>query len=503
MKKVYTRITRQIGFSYLSTILLFLISPVLVILLTRNLSVAQYGIYSILAVTVNVAGVLLDLGLSQYIISRLAGIRPKQRAKTFFTLSTFLMIFLVVVFAIILFTPLEGVLLGWLKLREYVPEFRIGLAIILCVTLIRLFTSYLTAKKHMITVNLIGLLSQSLWVLLLAGTFAITRELSLLSVMMWWFIGALITLLACGFMIRREFSHVHEKTTWNPRVIVEGLIFSLPLLVFVTGSWTIEIGNRYLLNGMLGSEAVGLFTLIYCLLGVIAQLGAVVAQTFFPYIASAWNQRKNYQLYLNASAKYSLMIIIPSMAGFIALRKEIVTLVSGAQYLGAANIIPWLLVYPLLSLLNYLLYQIILLRKRTVLIGVTYAIGAVLNIALNLLLIPKFGITGSAIATVVSYAFVFVVLAWDSRKSVNINYSFLKIGRILFAAAVMGIVVWLMHPTTAPFKILTMLGGAVLYFIILFATRTFSAQEFSLSLSILPKTLQKAVYVIIRPEPKK
>jgi O-antigen/teichoic acid export membrane protein len=503
MKKVYTKITKQIGFSYLSTIILFIISPFLVVLLTRNLSVAQYGIYAILAVTVNVAGVLLDLGLSQYIMSRLAGIPSKQRTRAFLTITTFIMVFLLFVFAAILFTPLEGIILGLLKLKEYVPEFRIGLAIILCVTLVRLFASYLTAKKHIITVNIIWLLSQSLWVLLLLGFFAITKNISLISVMTWWFVGVLITFLVCGFMIRREFSHIHEKTAWNTRVIVEGLMFSLPLLVFITGSWSIEIGNRYLLNGMLGSEAVGLFTLIYSLLGVIAQLGAVVAQTFFPYIASAWNQRKNFQLYLNASAKYSLMIIIPSMAGLLALRKEIVTLVSGTQYLEAANIIPWLLVYPLLSLLNYLLYQIILLRKRTVLIGITYAIGAVLNIALNLLLIPKFGITGSAIATVVSYAFVFVVLAWDSRKSVNINYSFLKIGRILFAAAVMGIVVWLMHPTTAPFKILTMLGGAVLYFIILFATRTFSAQEFSLSLSILPKTLQKAAYVIIRPEPKK
>ncbi|MEM2916595.1 MAG: polysaccharide biosynthesis C-terminal domain-containing protein [Candidatus Woesearchaeota archaeon] len=491
MKKVYVRITRQIGFSYFSTVLLFLVSPLLVVLLTRNLSVSHYGIYSILAVTVGVAGVLLDLGLSQYIISRLAGIQPKERTRAFLTLSTFLMLFLVAVMALILFTPIQGVLLSWLRLTGYVPEFRIALAIILCVTLIRLFTSYLTAKKHLVLVNLVFLMSQALWVLLLLGAFAITRAISLLSVMIWWFVGVLITLLVCGVLMRREFRHVAEKGTWQPKVIIESLLFSIPLLAFITGSWAIEIGNRYLLNGMLGSEAVGLFTLVYSLLGVIASFGNVVSQTFFPYIAAAWNQKKDHRVYLNAAVKYSLIIIIPAITGFLALRNEIITLVSGEQYLEAANIIPWLLLYPILASLNYIIYQIVLLRRRTFLIGATYGIGAVINIALNILLIPKFSMTGSAIATVASYGFVFLVLVWDARKSLRIDNRFIKIGRTSLAAAIMGVAVWLVHPATALTKIGTMAGGAVLYFLLLFFFRVFSEKELELVAGMLPAPFRR------------
>ncbi len=491
MKKVYVRITRQIGFSYLSTVLLFLISPLLVILLTRNLSVSQYGVYSVLAVTVSVAAVLLDLGLSQYIISRLSGIRPALRTRAFLTISTFLMVFLVVIIAVFLFSPLQNVLLSWLRLTNYVPEFRIALAIILCVTLIRLFTSYLTAKKHLVLVNLVFLMSQALWVLLLFGAFAITRSISLLSVMTWWFVGVLVTLLFCGFLMRREFTHLREKGTWQPRVVLESLLFSIPLLVFITGSWAIEIGNRYLLNGILGSEAVGLFTLIYSLLGVIASFGNVVSQTFFPYIAAAWNQKKDYRPYLNAATKYSLVIIVPAMIGFLAMRKEIITLVSGEQYLEAANIIPGLLLYPLFASLNYILYQIVLMRRRTMLIGLTYAIGAIINIGLNLFLIPRYHMTGAAMATVISYAFVFVVLAIDARKSLRINNSFIKIGRTIAAAVIMGAAVWLVHPATALTKTATMAGGAVMYFLLLFLFRTFSGRELELVGSVLPAPLRK------------
>ena len=493
MKKVYARITKQIGFSYASTILLFLISPLLVLLLTRNLTVSQYGVYAILAVTVNVAGVLLDLGLSQYIMSRLAGAPPRQRARAFFSLSTFLMLFLVGVFVLILFTPLESILLGWLKLTAYVPEFRVGLAIILCITLVRFFTAYFTAQKRMMLVNVIFVVNQLTWVLILFGYYALTRELSLLAVMAIWFVGTLGSLLACGWLTRREFATLEQLRTWKPQFIVEGLLFSLPLLFFVTGSWAIEIGDRYLLNGILGSEAVGLYTLVYSLLGVIASLGTVVSQTFFPYIASAWNQNKDYRVYLNAAIKYSLIMILPAMAGFLALREEIVTLVSGTPYLEAANIIPGLLLYPLLASLNYILYQIVLLRRRTVLIGSTYAVGAAINIALNLALIPRYSMTGAAIATVVSYAFVFVVLVWDARTAVRVDMGFLKLGRVLFATVLMGFAVWLVHPATALSKIITIVAGAAAYFGMLFLFGVFSREERALLGSVLPPQLRRLV----------
>ncbi len=491
MKKVYVRITRQIGFSYASNILMFIITPLLVILLTRALTVAQYGIYSILAVTVNVAGVLLDLGLSQYIMSRLAGIHPVQRSRSFFTLSTFLMVFLLIALAVVLLTPLQGIILSWLRIADYVPEFRIALAIILCITLIRLFTAYLTAKKHIILVNTVFLLNQSLWAVLLLVAYAITRSITLLSVMVWWFVGVLITLLVCGWLIRREFTHAHPMSTWKPEVIYEGLLFSLPLLFFITSSWAIEVGNRYLLNSILGSEAVALFTLVYSLLGVVASFGTIVSQTFFPYIAAAWNQRKNYRVYLNASIKYSLMVVIPAIVGFLAMRSQIVTLVSGEKYLEAANVIPGLLLYPLLALLNYIIYQMLLLRRRTVLIGVAYVIGAITNIGLNLVLIPRFHMMGAAIATVISYALVFVVLALGARKSLRFSPGFVKPVRLLVAAAIMGFGVWLASPETAVTKVATMAAGALAYFVLLFVFRFFSSKELELVDRVLPGPLKR------------
>lgn len=490
MKKTYVRITRQIGFSYASTLIVFLINPLLVFLLTRSLSVEHYGVYAVLAATVNVAGVLLDLGLSQYLMSQLAGAHPKQRARGFFSLLSFLVLFLIAVLSVVLFTPLHGVLLGVLRISEYVSEFRAGLAIVLCITLVRFFTAYFAAQKRMVLVSLVFLMSQSLWVFVLLGYYALARSLSLLSVMTAWFAGALISLLVCGWLVRRDFAMVRLRVL-SPGVFVRSLLFSLPLLFFITSSWAMEIGDRYLLNSILGSKAVGLYTLVYSLLGVVASLGTVVSQTFFPYIAGAWNRHRDYHAYLNAAVKYSLLIVLPALAGFLALQEQIVTLVSGEAYREAAEIIPALFLYPLFASLNYILYQVVLLQQRTVFIGFAYVVGAVLNIALNLLLIPRFSMSGAALATVASYALVFAMLLFAAWRSVRLDTGFVKLGRMLFATFAMSVVVWLINPATVFEKLFAIAAGIVVYAILVLMLRVFSKNERRLVAGVLPQYVRR------------
>lgn len=490
MKKIYTHITKQMGFSYASTLLLFVINPLLIVLLTRTLTVAEYGTYAVLAVTISVASVLLDLGLSQYILSKLAGAPARHRIPAFQSLFTFLMLFVLGIIAVVLLTPLEQLILNALRLTDYAAEFRIGTFIIVCTALVRLCTAYLMAQKRIIFVNIVTLVSQSFWVLLVLATYLATQRMSILTVTTCWFAGTVLTLLFSGWMMRREFSFAGRARTWQPSLVREGLLFSLPLLLFQAGSWAIEIGDRYMLNSMVNSETVATYTLAYSLLGVVNALATIIPLTFFPYFASAWNQRKDYHIYLNAMVKYSLVILLPALGGFLALREEIITLVSGTPYLPAVTVIPALLAYPLLSVYSYIAYQVLLLRNRTMLIGIAYCIGAIVNIVLNLLLIPRYQAVGAAFATVASYALVLAILAWDARSALRVDIRFLKAGRVLLAAAIMTAAVWFIDPLTAATKILTMAGGAGMYFLLVFMFGVLSPEELQLLRNVAPRPVR-------------
>jgi len=70
-------------------------------------------------------------------------------------------------------------------------------------------------------------------------------------------------------------------------------------------------------------------------------------------------------------------------------------------------------------------YMVQKCSKRTF---VTSMIGALLNIALNFLLIPtKLGVQGAAIATCVSYFIVFVIRAVYARKIITVRFYLVRI----------------------------------------------------------------------------
>ena len=53
--------------------------------------------------------------------------------------------------------------------------------------------------------------------------------------------------------------------------------------------------------------------------------------------------------------------------------------------------------------------------------------GAVINLILNVILIPRIGVLGAAVATCISYMVVFLYRVNDTRKYIKINYKDVKL----------------------------------------------------------------------------
>ena len=55
---------------------------------------------------------------------------------------------------------------------------------------------------------------------------------------------------------------------------------------------------------------------------------------------------------------------------------------------------------------------------------VTAMVGALSNIALNLVLIPKVGVNGAAIATMASYMIIYLIRAYNTRHFIKMDIRF-------------------------------------------------------------------------------
>ena len=69
-----------------------------------------------------------------------------------------------------------------------------------------------------------------------------------------------------------------------------------------------------------------------------------------------------------------------------------------------------------------------MVEKKSIISLVTALVGAVINVILNLLLIPVVGVNGAAFAMFVSYFIVFVLRAKNTQNFIKIKFNALKMG---------------------------------------------------------------------------
>ena len=116
-----------------------------------------------------------------------------------------------------------------------------------------------------------------------------------------------------------------------------------------------------------------------------------------------------------------LLLIALSLAIPITfLARPLVTLLYGESYIAAAPILTIHIWAGLFAFMRQLFSRWLILEGLLKYSFFSHAFGAVVNVILNLLLIPRFGGTGSAVATLCSYAtssYLALFLTRDTRGS--------------------------------------------------------------------------------------
>jgi O-antigen/teichoic acid export membrane protein len=114
--------------------------------------------------------------------------------------------------------------------------------------------------------------------------------------------------------------------------------------------------------------------------------------------------------------------------GLILLTRPIAILLFDPSFYEAWVYIPVLLLATALSALSNFAGSVYMVERRGMATMVTSMIGAVLNVGLNLWLIPLMGPMGAAIATMVSYLVVFAVRAVHARRFIRFRLPLVWLG---------------------------------------------------------------------------
>jgi O-antigen/teichoic acid export membrane protein len=285
--------------------------------------------------------------------------------------------------------------------------------------------------------------------------------------------GALIVSLA------PEFGRI-LGTRISGRLARQMLAFALPYLPVLVSGWLIDSSDRYLLERLTSREDVG----FYALGGRVAQVAQLAVATF----AMGWAPLR-YRIYERPDAKEvygRLTSYFVIAAGTLAVAlsvvaREVVSVVAPPSYAPAAAVVPPLaLAYAVYGMFILMLTGMGVTRRTAPMTGISVA-AALLNVGLNLLLIPRYGMLAAAYTTVLAN-FVLAFGAWHfSQRVYPIPQDWALMLRVLVAGAA---VVWLdvhLQPS-GPIGGLALAGALLAVFVgLLFSARVIRRSDLELA----------------------
>lgn len=397
--------------------LAFLLVPVY----TRLLSPSQYGILEVFNRTLEVLSIFAGVGIGMAALRSYFGKQEGEGGEAVFSTAMIFALgnsFWIAAALALAAGEMSQRLLGT---RAYAPLFRLTFCILIFDQGFGLVRTYLkatgrpvaftvlTVSKYAVTLGLI-IASLLYW-----GTEVKFVLLATLAANVLYFIPSGIAML----------SKIGPRVSWPTlkRMVVFGLPF-VPggVLLFILNS-----SDRFFLISMAGQNAAGLYALGYRIALVPLTLLLVPFQAAWgPFMMEKGETPEGPRLFAKVlsyliAAYCALSLVLALFA------KEVIQVMAAPSFVASYVIIPVVLLAYAFWVISIVLDAGIYITRKTGYKPLLLAAGAVTNIGLNLLLIPRFGMMGAAYATAVGFI-VFVIFTYVvSMRLYPVPYEYGKI----------------------------------------------------------------------------
>jgi O-antigen/teichoic acid export membrane protein len=218
------------------------------------------------------------------------------------------------------------------------------------------------------------------------------------------------------------------------------VVFGSPMIALELASIVLNLGDRYVLQALIGNEAVGLYSAAYNFCDYVrVVLFVSVAQALTPIYARLYEERgaRETAEFVQRALRLYLMISLAVVAGMAAVGGSVLTLLASDRYAGAVAVIPLVVAAMCIDGGAPFFSAGIYLQKRNHVMVPFVVVAAVANVGADLLLVPRFGIVGAAAATLGSYVFLTAASWHVGRRLLAIRFPFADLLRFATLAAIM------------------------------------------------------------------
>lgn len=226
--------------------------------------------------------------------------------------------------------------------------------------------------------------------------------------------------LANFFYIRKKYCKFYftTKIDWKKHLKPILIIFSTTIAITIYVSSGITI-----LGFMTNDYQVGLYGTAVKIYTVIKNILAAILMVLIPRFTLVFSNDDHKQSNELFSKVFNILtvLMLPMCTGLFSLSGDIVTIISGRDYMGATDPLRLLSIAVTFSLYAYMYTQCVLIpvKEEKIVLRATI-VSAVVNIILNFILIPMWSINAAAITTIIAEFIMFVMAFYYSQKTVRL-----------------------------------------------------------------------------------
>ena len=457
-----------------STLFVKLRGLILVALLTKSLGAEAYGLWVLIAVTLALATSLSEINLHNSLIRYAAGETERQKISgVFWTNFTLVLVLSLITASLLLFFS-EKVSYLTFGSSGHSDFIRLISPLIIIMSLNALTSTFFRAVHSTMWFAFYYVLMAVLDLSCIAvAIFVIPGDIS--SALFGYIAAQTVVLIA----MLTHISWSYGVSRPLLRDMKGYFFFIFPTIPALFSDWVSNNSDRYFIVHFGGLTEVAIYNTAYLLAQLVMIPVIPINKVLLPTLVRFWEQKRVDQagIFLAATLKYYLLVGIPAAFGLTALAGSVFPLLATQEFVSlGAKLIPILASGMLLYGASYIIMLIFYVSDKTRYVGGLSLFAGLVNLLLNVWIVPLWGSLGAAVTSFVSYAVVFTSSLYLCRTIIplKLNFSFMAKCAVI-SSFILGLS-WLPR-LNLPWLTTVVITVVVVYFFLIFLTSTIPANE--------------------------
>ncbi|MCX6135062.1 MAG: oligosaccharide flippase family protein [Ignavibacteriales bacterium] len=267
------------------------------------------------------------------------------------------------------------------------------------------------------------------------------------------------------------------------RLFKDMLRFGLPYIPAGLAGIAIQVIDRPIVKALTNDDTLGVYQANYRLGVLMMLVVGMFDYAWRPFFLTHARDHDAPRLFSKVFTYFVALLMLVFVTGSLFVEDVIRIRFFGRYFIhpdfwGGLSIVPIILLSYVFTgaYVNFVVG--IYLEKKTKFLPYITGAGALVNVVVNLTLIPKLGITGAALATLLSYMVMAIGIYFPSQRLYHVEYEWGRLARLALAAFAIVVPVLLLGlPPATAVGIAVKIVSTVLFVLLVFVLKVFDGAD--------------------------